>query len=85
MPLATWRVPNSEFKGRVRDYLVRVVLCSFIVLIFFQMSISILDDDDDDGGDDDDDDPQWTHIPAFAQDDVDFPSCLLTITGESSL
>ena len=24
-------------------------------------------------------------IPAFAQDDVDFPSCLVTINGESSL
>jgi hypothetical protein len=53
----------------------------YCVDIIFQMSISILDDDDDG----DDDDPQWTHIPAFAQDDVDFPSCLVTINGQSSL
>lgn len=74
MPLATWRVPNSEFKSRVRDYLVLVVLCSFIVLIlffkcpsrFWMMMMMMM-------------------IPAFAQDDVDFPSCLVTINGESSL
>ena len=71
MPLATWRVPNPEFKSRVRDYLVLVVLCSFIVLILFFKCPSRF----------------WMMmmIPAFAQDDVDFPSCLVTINGEYSL
>ena len=57
-----------------------------LVDVIFQMRISILDDDDDDddgGGGGGDDDPQWAHIPAFAQDDVDFLSCLSTINGES--